>query len=99
MATLVTLPSDFPLSEVKLIQVDASVFANAVSFVSYPMYPAPGAGSVTHCSGIDESAPCARDGDTRATAISSTENLPMRFMYSPVSVLFKSDQRETVPGH
>jgi len=32
MATFVTLPSIFPLSDVKLIQVDASVFAKAASF-------------------------------------------------------------------
>ena len=34
MATFVTLPSNFPVSDVKLIHVEASVLAKAASFAS-----------------------------------------------------------------
>ena len=47
------------------------------------MYDAPGAGIGIHCSGM-ASTPCASVGDTSATAISSAENLLVRFKVSPV---------------
>ena len=56
MAIFVIFPFSSPLSVVKLNQVDASVLAKNDSFASKPMYPAPGAASGAHCSGIEGSA-------------------------------------------
>ena len=56
MAMFVIFPFSSPLLVVKLNHVEASVLARNDSLASKPMYPAPGAASGAHCSGIEESA-------------------------------------------